>query len=302
MSLLEVKQKISSVQLIKKITRAMQLVASVKFQKAQKSLKNQDSYFLILEQIVGDVFGRIENKILQQMFHHDKTKFKNRLIVIITSDLGFCGGFNYNIFRNLMLDYNQKTDKIVVFGKKGKYILEKHEIKAILEFENSHLVHEAIDIIIPNLSIYYEFIHNDYRELIFIYNKYITPVNIKTMRHSAWPIAANDNNKKNNTKTNINQLFESARKRSKENIPIQMIFEPNKIEVAREVFPNYLQIFLYSCLVNSFTSENSMRKTSMDSANKNCQSLIDELILKRNMMRQASITQEILEVVSSFNT
>lgn len=162
----------------------MQLVASVKYQKAVKVLKSQDEYFLILEQIVCDIFSEIDSKTLARMFHKDKRKFKRRLFILITSDLGFCGAFNYNVVRNLLADFNSDLDKVAVFGKKGLFILAKHEISPVLEFENSNFIKESIDMIIPNLSIYYEFLHNDYRELIIIYNKYISPIKIETVRHS----------------------------------------------------------------------------------------------------------------------
>ncbi len=277
----ELKSRIKSIDTIRKITRAMKLVATAKLQRTKKALVRKEEYFQTNREIILEVLKDGKNNIFNKTFANHLQNDK-KLFILINSQIGFCAGFNSNINKNFIKDFRIDKDDVVLYGKKGVSYLKRENIKPVY-FSNLISDYFLIEEIQVSISeIYRLFQENKYSEIVVYYNHFINSVNVEPRKISVWPINSDE------------LLIEDNKEKSTDSI----IFEPSEKEVAIEVFPMYLQVLIYSVLVNSKVSVNALRRTAMESATDNANDLINDLTLKANRIRQSIVTQEIAEIVS----
>lgn len=279
------KKRIASVKTIEKITRAMKLVAIAKLQRSKKELMKKNEYFEVTREVVNKVLSIKDNIILNRAFKN-KLSSKKKLLVLINSDLGFCGSLNNNLNKKFIEIFNKEHDVVIAFGKKAGKFLAKNKIPPKKQYD---LISDSLfisDISIPSAEIHIEFKNTDYAEIILCYNHFINSITVEPITLSIWPFS--DENK--------NLLKTQNEIKLDEKIPVT--FEPDEADIVLNVFPYYLLIAIYSALVNSKVSEYALRRLTMSNASDNANSLIDELVLKSNRIRQSIITEEIAEIVT----
>lgn len=278
--LIETKRRIESINSTGKITSAMKLVASVKLKRWRTLFDNNTPYYLgykkVMEKLLSCVTLKEAQTFTTTLFSYPDSK--KRLYVLISSDLGLCGGYNFNIFRKLESVLN-KEDEILFIGTKGYLHFRNCENKMYRDFE--HLVD---DFTYDNIKQFRHFLVrfynlNKYKEVFLVYTKYINSLNFEPSIDQVLPLKHDELKAESSEIDNI-------------------IFENNAKDCIEKILPHYIDSYLYNKIIESVVCESAARRNAMENATKNAEEIIDDLKLKYNKARQARITQEITEVIS----
>jgi F-type H+-transporting ATPase subunit gamma len=270
----KLKEQQTSIKSINKITKAMKLVSTAKAQKALKRLKGYKNYYLQIGNVVDD----IAKDVLQ------KKTFKGTTFIFFTSDLGLVGGYNSNIIKLVKKEFNPKTDKLIVIGKKGNSFIKELIAK---NFPKEKIVSiQSVEFVeAKNLSSNVRSLLSDYLEknlkIVCVYTKYISQISFEPSIKTLLPIEINKNNA-NNNKDKISSVTE---------------YEPEKEILLKEILSIYLESLLFGYYLESITSEHTSRRVAMENATKNGDDMLKKLSIAFNRERQAKITQEISEVI-----
>lgn len=269
--LAKTKKRIASISSTLKITKAMELVATSKLKKWKDKMENINLYLESLIKIISSCAGEENNT-----FKINKNA-NSSLYIVVTSSLGLCGGYNYNIYKFLNSKIN-KDDKVLILGTKGLSKLKSDfdiddEYVSILDHFDYSNASKLKDKIIN------EFNKGLYKEIHLISTHYKNSLTFIPCDNLLLPLEKLETSSSNQ----------------------EIIFEPNKEEVLSLLIPKYLNTLLYSKLTEAIVCEYASRRNSMDSASDNAEELQNKLMLEFNKARQQAITQEITEVVAGAN-
>ena len=274
--LINTKRRIQSISSTKKITKAMELVATVKLKKWKDGMENIVSYLESMNEIIYScASGNDDSDVLELK------KFKNTnstLYIVVTSSLGLCGGYNYNVFKFLNSRLNS-DDKVLVFGTKGLSKLHSEEIDAIDDYVNFLDKFDYSKVSALAKIITQEYASGKYQAIKLISTKYVNSLTFTPSEFNILPLE------------NLN----------KGELESDTLFEPNKEEVLGLLIPKYINTLIYARLVEAIVCEQASRRNAMDNANDNAEELLEKLNIEYNKARQAAITQEITEVVAGAN-
>jgi F-type H+-transporting ATPase subunit gamma len=287
-NLKEIRNSIASVSSTKQITSAMKMVSAAKLRKAQDAVIKMRPYANKLQEVLSEVCGNLDNASENTLMK--SREIKNVLIIIVTANRGMCGAFNSNVIKH-SLSYAQENYpeqwaagkvKFWGFGKKGDDFFKLKKLPMIGSdahiFDNLH--YESISRFADMFTDKY--IAHEFDRIDIVYNRFKnTAVQTLTMEQVLpVPISKTKQNK-------------TSRK--------FYIFEPNEEEIVHSLVPKMLKIQLFKALLDSIASEHGARMTAMHKATDNATEMIRMLKLNYNKARQASITNEILEIVSGAN-
>ncbi|MBU1100629.1 MAG: ATP synthase F1 subunit gamma [Bacteroidetes bacterium] len=288
-TLREIKRRIVGVKNTQQITKAMKMVAAARLRRAQENIINARPYTRKIQDVLNHLF-RLEKDVENPLFLEREV---NRLaVVILTSDRGLCGGFNMNVIRAaedlLKGQYaeinNSGNVDLFCLGKKGSDHFSKRNYNVVGSYHGlfSSLKFEFASSFVTELK--NKFMAGEYDKVIIVFNEFVSVVQ---------------------QKVNINQLLPFAKAESdnseEDTYSYDYIYEPNKIEIINLLLPKYLNSQMWKMLLESYAAELGARMTAMDMATENAKDMIRDLQLKYNKMRQAAITNEILEIVSGAN-
>lgn len=271
------KKRIQSVNSTLKITKAMELVANAKLKRWKNKMENITQYLLEMSDIISTCAGSYDpfNMSIDEL-----KKYKNTnsiLYIVVTSSLGLCGGYNYNVFKFL----NNKIkpeDKIIILGTKG--LVKYSHTDLNLDEDYVSLLDKFDSYASRNLK---DKIINEYKT-----GKYSEVRLITTEYKNSLTFIPND----------IRILpFENKDNKTNDNI----MFDPNKEEVLSLLIPKYLDVLIYGKLTEAIVCEYASRRNAMDTATDNGEELSQKLMLEYNKARQQAITQEITEISSAAN-
>ena len=285
-SLDDLKKRISSVKSTQKITKAMKMVASAKLRKAQENAEKGRPYSEKMNNIILNLSNSITDKENASKFLVGNGKNTIHLCVVITADRGLCGGFNTNICRKAKSYFDKilhegKTLKIFTVGSKGydqlkrvygKYIIEKINYKGFKKITYS----EAEDVGKRIIKLFNE---SQFDICSIFYNKF---KNVITQIPQAQQIIPIENLKKNEEKKEDNSYE----------------FEPEENEILEDLLPRNISTQIYKAFLENSASEQGSRMTAMDNATRNAGDLVEKLTITYNRSRQASITKELIEIIS----
>ncbi len=285
-SLDDLKKRIKSVKSTQKITKAMKMVAAAKLRKAQENAEKGRPYSQKMQNIILNLtksISDIENapKLLVGT-GNDKTY----LCVVLTADRGLCGGFNSNICKLAKISFKEilndgKNLKIITVGSKGydqikreygKYIIKKFSFKdkKQITFKEAEIIGKEI----INL-----FNQNEFDKCKLFYNNF---KNVITQIPQAQQIIPAE--KKSSDLKNENAMFYE--------------FEPDEDEILEDLLPKNISTQVFKAFLENAASEQGSRMTAMDNATRNAGDLVDKLTINYNRSRQASITKELIEIIS----
>jgi F-type H+-transporting ATPase subunit gamma len=282
----EVRIRIASVKSTRQITSAMKMVAASKLRKAQNAIITLRPYAAKLNEIMQNLTSNIESSG-EGMYADDRGDNKI-LLVAITSNRGLCGGFNINVVKKVIellnteyeKQYKEGNVKILTIGKKGNDLLYSKGYKTVeqitdifdnLTFDNSTAISEKL---------MNSFVNKEYDKIILVYNMFKNAAVQILQKEQFLPVAPSENVEE------------------EKNINADYIFEPSKEEILEALVPKAIKLKLFKALLDSFAAEHGARMTAMHKATDNANELLKELNLSYNKARQASITNEILEIVS----
>ncbi|MGC1472782.1 MAG: ATP synthase F1 subunit gamma [Psychroserpens sp.] len=276
-NLKEIRNRISSVSSTMQITSAMKMVSAAKLKKAQDAITAMRPYSDKLTELLQSLSATLEGDSGSK--YADQREVKNVLLIVITSNRGLAGAFNSNIIKetnNLAgSKYANKNVSYLAIGKKANdafkktnnVIANESQIFDDLTFDNVAVVAEML---------MEKFVSGDFDKIEIIYNKFKNAATQIVMTEQFLPIKPIEGDVVVNT---------------------DYIFEPSKIEIVEALIPKSLKTQLYKSIRDSFASEHGARMTAMHKATDNATELRDQLKLTYNKARQASITNEILEIV-----
>lgn len=284
-NLKEIRNRISSVSSTKQITSAMKMVSAAKLRKSQGAIVQLRPY----AQLMNEVVCRLTDSNIEDITYLKTKKIEKKVLLIsLTSNKGLCSTFNSSIIKLTKLRINKhlaegKEVYLQSFGKKGdsafKYIQDINYLGSNDEIWDS-LSFENISLLADNLL--QEYAKGTYDRVEIIYNQFKNAAVQEPKIDSFLP-------------------FDLTTIKTKDKSNNNYIFEPNKTNILQSIIPLFLHTKMYRCFLDSFTSEHAARMTSMNKATDNAQELLSDLTLTYNKLRQASITNEIIEICSGAN-
>lgn len=274
-----IKQRIGTVQSIRKITHAMELVAASKLRKARVEYESVKSYSSLVEDAFYSILKHLPSFEREKIFPKHTTG--RNLYIVLTGDLGLAGSYNSNVIKLAKKIINPE-DKVVVVGTKGINGLDKLFAKQYMltlhsEEPEGHykMVQKIMKIVLKCYNA------NKIDSINVIYNKYINNLVQEEHCMQIFPFKNNDN---------------------AENKTLEIIeFEPSPEEVLNEAIPFYISAQVYNAYTSSKLSELASRRSAMETATNNANDLINDLHIKYNRRRQSNITQELNEIVAGAN-
>ena len=287
-TLRDIRRRIKGVKSTQQITKAMKMVAAARLRRAQENIINARPYSKKISEVLEHLLNT-EKNFSNPLF--SEREIKKVAVVVITSDRGLCGSFNINVIRsaeelvnNELLQFkNDGNLELYCLGKKGNDHFTRENYKVVGSYPGifSHLKFEFASGLIKELS--NKYLSCDLDKVFIVYNEFKSVIQQKTVQEQLFPI------KPFGTDTD-NSLSKS-----------DFIYEPDQAKITDLLIPKYLNSQMWRFLLESYAAELGARMTAMDMATENAKELIRTLNLTYNKVRQASITTEILEIVSGAN-
>ena len=268
------KRRIASVKSTKKITEAMELVATVKLKKFKNKMEANQFYVGEIENIISHLFGVLDDS---ENVYLNPGKGEKNLVVVINSNLGLCASYNSNIFNFVNANLNKDEDELMTIGIKGEVNYERAGFSLNKEYSFLNEKLEYSDVVKLGRLLHSEFLKGKFKSIKLLYTKYVNSLRFEPTLITLFPLG----NKEKNV-----------------SIGYEPIYDPNLKTLIDELVPIWLTSSLYQKLIESTVSEQASRRTAMENANDNADEIIDKLTIEFNKARQAAITQEILEVVA----
>ena len=274
-NLKEIRNRISSVSSTMQITSAMKMVSASKLKKAQDAITAMRPYSNKLSELMRGFSSSAEDKTFSK-----KREINNILVIAISSNRGLCGAFNANVLKEINSlkrkeEFKSSKIRFLTIGKKVNDALSKEE--KIIQNESSlfdNLNYDEVSLVVEKLMDL--FANQEYDHIEIVYNSF---------KNAATQIIKSE------------QFLPISTEEVKSTSALNYIFEPSQEEIIRTLIPKSLKMQLFKAVRDSFASEHGARMTAMHKATDNASELRDELKLTYNKARQASITNEILEIV-----
>lgn len=281
-----IKIRLTSFKSTRQITSAMKMVSAAKLRKAQDKIVRLRPYANKLHELLVDLSQSLSDSEVENVYGRVSIPEKI-LLVVITSNRGLCGAFNANVIKEarrvISEKYPEQTRtgnlKILTIGKKGYDFFRKQNI-GMLPDQNSllqDLTFENVNTVAGQIMTSFTSLEFDRVEL--IYNKF-------------------KNAAVQNLTTEVFLPVETLPESQNKTTPTDYIYEPDMEVIIKELIPKSLKIQFYKAILNSFVAEHGARMTAMHKATDNATTMIRDLTLQYNKARQATITNQILEVVS----
>lgn len=276
-NLKELRSRITSVSSTMQITSAMKMVSAAKLNKAQAAITAMRPYSDKLTELLQSLSASLEGD--NKSVYSEQREVNKILVVAIASNRGLAGAFNSNIVKRVKelyeKEYVGKQVDFVTIGKKVNDIVSKtHTVIANKSEVFDNLTFANVATIAEDLM--EAFTNGSYDKIVIVYNKFKNAASQDVTTEQFLPIVPIETD---------------------ENVSLDYIFEPSKEEIVEQLIPKSLKTQLYKALRDSFASEHGARMTAMHKATDNATELRDALKLSYNKARQASITNEILEIV-----
>lgn len=281
-SLLDMRRRIRSVKSTQQITKAMKMVAAAKLKRAQEKVTAARPFAQKMSEVLENLSSRISEDFSHPLL--DERGDQKYLLILITADRGLCGAFNSNLIKTaqtFMQENQGKSFLIIPVGRKGRDFFRRRKLSFVSEYINltskGRAEHaDAVRIAEDVIKLFTEDPSID--KVFLIYSEFKS---VLTQR----PI--------------VQQLLPVQKRKVETTEPkAEYIFEQSPNEILGKLLPKQVETQIYHALLESVASEQGSRMTAMDSASKNAGELIDKLTLTMNRIRQATITKEIIEVVS----
>jgi F-type H+-transporting ATPase subunit gamma len=281
-SLKEIRSRIVSVKNTAKITRAMRMVSAAKLRRAQRAIQATRPYALKLMGILHDLALRAspdDHPLLARRVP------RRSLLIVVTSDRGLCGAFNANITRRAEAFLRDEADRyqdlaVGLIGRKGSDHFRRRKANIRKDFQGVFAggitFEDAISI---GDWIVNEYVAEDLDEVHLVYNEFKSAISQRVVVEKILPIDPASMEEAGGTETDF-------------------LYEPDKKSLLKDLLPLYVNYEIFRVLLESWASEHGARMTAMENASTNAGELIESLTLQYNKARQASITGEILEIVS----
>ncbi len=277
-SLIDIRRRIRSVKNTQQITKAMKMVSAAKLRRAQDRVIASRPYGSLLRKVLANVAAAAagdETAQNQLLAHRPEQRI---LLVLVTGDKGLAGAFNSNLIKGaqrFITEHPGASVRMVLIGRKGRDFFRKRGVSVAGEHiglaakvaynDTSAIAREAMEL----------YRNEEIDAVYLLYNEFKSVVAQKLTLSRVLPVEMPE-----------------------QTTPVDYIYEEPPAEMLQALLPRYVEMEFYRSLLESAAAEHAARMTAMDAATSNAGEMIEKLTLYMNRVRQASITKEIIEVVS----
>lgn len=284
-SLINSKRRINSIKSTEKITKAMKLVSSVKFQRWKRYYEENKAYSKGMEELLEKALVGIDfKKLKKENAILNPTDGKKDLYLLVTSSLGLCGSYNYALFKELENTLKEEDDLLFI-GQKG-FIHYKEKGDSSDEsylnlLDNSYSYGKVKNLRHALIRLYKE---GQYKNIYLVYTHYKNSMTFLPMKERLLPIDLDD------------KIVDKE-----DSVAFEPLCDPSQEEVLELLIPRALDSKIYTLLLEAEISELASRRNAMETATDSADKIVQQLMIVYNKTRQNAITQEITEVVSGAN-
>jgi len=274
---IDIRRRIRSVKNTQQITKAMKMVSAAKLRRAQERMFAARPYAAALRQVLSSVATRVEE--LRHPLLETREE-KSVLLLIVSSDKGLAGAFNANVIKaaqNAMREHDWSSVELLPIGRKANDFFRRRTIP--IRREATH-VFQALSLETAQdiaKTITEDFVSERVDAVYVAYNEFKSII-AQTVR--------------------VERLLPIERAWDEVATAVEYLYEPGPAEILNSLLPKHIEFQLYRILLESAAAEQGARMSAMEAATKNAKEMIDHLTLTYNRIRQASITKEIIEIVS----
>jgi len=295
-SMRDIKRRRTSIQSTQQITKAMNMVATVKLQRSKQHAERSRSYFSSMYATILSVLekaGDVEHEYLKPREGGKKA------VIVISSNRGLAGGYNANIIRMITRGNIRKEDlQIYAVGKKGRDAL-KNRYNLIKDYSESIESPTYADAMRISKDVLDAYLSGEVSEIYLAYTAFVNTVVHEATLLRLLPVDPEEQRAKMKAKAKTKGVKEAPEAENEQGM--HMNFEPKAEEALDALIPKYITSLIYGGMVESSASENGARMQAMDAATKNAEEMIEDLSLLYNRARQGSITQELTEIIAGAN-
>ena len=289
-TLRDIRRRIASVQNTRKITKAMEMVSAAKLRRAQARIEALRPYAIDMVQMMIDL-ATYSDEVRPYALLEERPQERAVALVVMTGDRGLAGAFNANVLRAAAqaereLRAEGRDVVVLAVGKRGIGTLHFRGVALERTWQDLSDHPEYSDAKQMAEHLVELFTSGQVDRVRVIYNHFKSAVQQQLMDVQVLPIPRQE----------VTGEDEGRRRE-----PVSYIYEPNPAEIFERLLPAYIEIAIYRALLESSASEQGARMTAMHNASESAEEMIGSLTLAMNRARQASITQEILEVVAGAN-
>lgn len=282
-SLIDIRRRIRAVKSTQQITKAMKMVAAANLRRSQERIFNARPMARQIRHVLGDLAARVDPSSHALLRQPEPGAAKRVLMIVLTADKGMCGSFNANIIRAASTHVVEHPDQEITLapiGRRGRDFFTRRRYPIRFELVNftrkpgyehaEAIAREAIA----------AFTGGEADEVLLAYNEFKSVLQQRIVLSPLLPIA----------RTEFEQGDPTA--------AVDYIYEPSAQRIFDEMLPRFVEFEVFTALLESAAAQNAAQMVAMDNATKNSGEVIDTLTLTMNKIRQAKITNEIIEVVS----
>jgi F-type H+-transporting ATPase subunit gamma len=276
----DIGRRIRSIKNTMQLTRAMKMVSAAKLRRAQERIWSARPYADKMKHVLGSLSSRVDPELHPLLQRHGDRRVE---VVLISSDRGLCGGFNSGMFRHAQGFFHDHKDRELILscvGKKGRGYFRHRKFDIRRDWTD---VFNPVEFAIAREiagELMQRFLDGEVDEIHVAYNEFKSASTQYPVVEQVLPISADE-------------VAGDADGMNEEHI-----FEPSAEALLMKLLPQHVEFQFYRAMLESVAAEHAARMTAMDAATNNARDLIESLTLTMNRLRQASITTEIIEVVS----
>ena len=276
MNLRSVRRKTRSVANVRKITQAMQLVSAVKMRKAQEAALEAKPYQEFLVKSLRRLTYKLDPKISKLLQSLPQAQ-KRKLLIVITTNKGLCGAFNFNLIRAIVQNEDIKHCDFVVAGKRGATLINQFGGKILADYSANIPIDEVSAIFTYVLE---KYLNGEYNAVSVYYNKFISTLKYEPTREDLLP-------------------FQVTNEEVKQDLTYAYTIEPDPESIVDPLLKSYLEEKIRFSMVETEAGEHSARMIAMKNATDNATEVIDSLTSLGNKLRQQKITYELLDMITA---
>jgi F-type H+-transporting ATPase subunit gamma len=292
-NLLDIRRRIKSVKNTQQITKAMKMLSAAKLKRAQDTVVAARPFAGKMVEVLGELASRTDEDFSHPLL--DARGDERYLVVLITADKGLAGAFNTNLIKAaqaFMREHEGKAIEMLPVGRKGRDFFRRRNVPFVDEYvgltgKGRIEYSEAVDIARNIINRFEE--DRELDKVFLIYNEFKSVLQQRVVIEQLLPVSRTTEAPGDTTTVDAPQR------------PVNLteyIYEQPPAEIFSRLLPRLVETQIFRALLESVASEHGARMTAMDSASKNAGELIGTLTLNMNRIRQAAITNEIIEVVS----
>ncbi len=281
-SLIDLRRRIRAVKNTQQITKAMKTVSASKLRRAQGRIIGARPFAREMLRVLNGLASRVDSTAHPLLESEGRDTTKPSLLVVVTADKGLCGGFNSALLRRAG-GYIREADgqvALALIGRKGRDFFRRHSFEVRYEdiniFNDLKYIHAQG---VAEVAIQ-QFIEGSVSSVHLLYNEFKSVMQQDVVVDQLLPIP---------------QIAPSD---VEAEVLADYLFEPNPDEIFESLLPRHVEIQIFRTLLESAAAEHAARMTAMDAATRNAGDMIEALTLHMNKVRQATITRELIEVVS----